>query len=190
MKLNNKYYILRHGESLSNIKEVVSSWPEMFENPLTEAGVESVRQVAQELKNKKIDVIFSSDVLRAGQTAQIVAEALKLQVTFDARLREVGFGTLNGKTRDEVISVFSDEKLRVDQKNKFGSETYEEVLGRATDFLRDIDSRYHEKTILIVSHKCPLWLLEDFVKEIPFRDDMQKRPEEKRIGKGELRQLN
>ena len=58
MKLNNKYYILRHGEAVSNVKDVISCWPEKFYNPLTPKGVAKIKKVAKELKNKKIDLIF------------------------------------------------------------------------------------------------------------------------------------
>ena len=53
MKLNNKYYILRHGEALSNVKQVCSSWPEKFKNPLTKHGQEMVMAAAEMLKEKQ-----------------------------------------------------------------------------------------------------------------------------------------
>ena len=53
MKLNNTYYILRHGEAVSNVKQVVSSWPEKFKNPLTQHGKEMVMAAAEMLKEKK-----------------------------------------------------------------------------------------------------------------------------------------
>src|SRR3989344_9509754 len=98
MELHNKYYILRHGEAQSNVQEIFSSWPETFENPLTENGVEMINNAVEILQDKNIDLIFASDVLRAKQTAQMVADALKLEVKFDARLREIGFGSMNGRS--------------------------------------------------------------------------------------------
>ncbi len=175
---------------MSNVKGVVSSWPEKFKNSLTLLGREQVKKAAQKLKTKHIDLIFASDLLRTRQTAEIVGKTLKLAPKFDKRLREVGFGTLNGKTNDLVITTFSDEQLRIDQKNQFGSELYKEVLERMTDFLKDVDSQYHGKSILVVSHQCPLWLVEDFVKGISLREDIKRNPEEKRINKGEIRELN
>ena len=103
MKLKNKYYLLRHGEAVSNVKSIVSSWPEKFKNPLTGAGRKIVRQVAKKLKDKNIDLIFASDLLRTRQTAEIVGKALKLDLTFDARLREISFGALNGRPSEELL---------------------------------------------------------------------------------------
>ena len=54
MKLNNKYYILRHGEALSNVREIASSWPETFDNPLTGLGREMVKVAAEKTENTQI----------------------------------------------------------------------------------------------------------------------------------------
>ena len=64
MELNNKYYLLRHGEAVSNAKNIASSWPEKFNNPLTKRSKEKIIEAAEELENKKIDLIFASDLLR------------------------------------------------------------------------------------------------------------------------------
>ena len=58
MKLRNKYYIMRHGEAISNVKEIASHWPEKFHNPLTKKGRSQVKGTAEAAKSKKIDLIF------------------------------------------------------------------------------------------------------------------------------------
>ncbi len=188
MKLNNKYYILRHGEAVSNVKNICSSWPETFENPLTQKGREVIMEDVEKLKGKHVDLIFASDLLRTKQTAEIVAQQLNLEVKFDKRLREVGFGVLNGKPAEELLYL-SFEKERLN-KSFQKSETYESVLKRVSNFLEDVDNKYKGKNILIVSHQCPLWILENYVKGISLLDSLQKNPEEKRITRGELRELN
>ncbi len=188
MKLNNKYYILRHGEALSNVKNIVSSWPEKFKNPLTEKGKEEIIMVAKKLKGKNMDLIFSSDLLRTKQTAEIISNALKVKPKFDKKLREVGLGDLNGKPAEELLYLSFEEKRL---KHSFQKrETYESVLKRVSAFLKEIDKKYKVKNILIISHQCPLWLLEDKVKGFSLKEGLIKNPEEKRIGKGELRELN
>ena len=189
MQLNNKYYILRHGEAISNVRNVISSWPETFENPLTEKGKEQVAGSAEKLKNKNIDLIFASDVLRAKQTAQIVAQVLKLEIIFDARLRELDAGSFNGKTLTQWREYFEREEKSIDHSVP-GGETYHQVLARIQDFLNDTDKKYTGKNMLIVSHQCPLWILEDVVKGFSLEVGLKKYPEDKRIGKGELRELN
>jgi len=70
------------------------------------------------------------------------------------------------------------------------SETYEAVLKRVYGFLKAIDKQYKGKTILLVSHQCPLWILENKVNGFSLAEGLKKTPKEKRIDKGELRKLN
>ena len=83
MKLNNKYYLLRHGEALSNVKNICSSWPETFYNPLTKVGRETIKGIAEKLKNEKVDLIFYSPVLRTKQTADILGASLHIKPKSD-----------------------------------------------------------------------------------------------------------
>src|SRR5947207_3255670 len=106
MKLNNTYYLVRHGQALSNVKNVISSWPETFENPLTEIGVEQAKEAASFLKDKNVDLIFSSDVLRVKQTAEIISKAIGVDIIFDERLREYNVGVLNGFEESKFFVEF------------------------------------------------------------------------------------
>ncbi len=202
MQLHNTYYIFRHGEAVSNVKNVVSSWPETFRNPLTKKGVDQVKESAEKLKAKSINLIFASDLLRARQTAEIVVKILnselkfdkssttfkKLKVVLDKRLREVGFGDLNGRPTEELLYLgFEKERLHHSIKN---SETYKDVLRRVSDFLKTVDKKYKGKNILIVSHQCPLWILENEVDGFSLTAGLKRNPEGKRIGRGEIRELN
>ena len=193
MKLNNKYYLLRHGEAKSNIKNIVSCWPEKFKNPLSKIGKEKIKEVADHLKNKNIDLIFASDLLRTRQTAEIVAKKFKLKIKFDKRLREINFGILNGKPAEEFVGYF-ENRLADRIKNKTpGGENYQEVTKRVFNFLKEINTKYKGKNILIVSHQAPILLLrakvehDDSLKNV---EELRKILEEKKVTKGELIELN
>lgn len=187
MKLHNKYYILRHGEAISNAKHIASSWPEKFKNPLTVNGRKQIKEAVKTLKNKGINLIFSSDLLRTRQTAEIIGRTLKIKPKFDKRLREVSFGDINGRPAEDLFYLGS-EKDRLKNGPK-KSESYENVLKRVIDFLKDIDGGYRRKNILIISHQCPLWILENKVKGFSMEEGLKRNPEEKRISKGEIRKL-
>lgn len=189
MKLNNKYYILRHGEAISNIKEIVSSWPEKFNNPLTKRGREMIKEVAGILKGKNINLIFSSDLLRTKQTAQIVGKALEIRPKFDKRLREINFGIFNSKSIFDFNEQFKKEEGRIKDSVPKG-ETYTHLLERVFGFLKDIDKKYKNKNILIISHECPLFFLEGKVKGFSLKKTINNYPFGKRIHKGEVRKLN
>lgn len=188
MTLKNTYYLLRHGEAISNVKQIVSSWPEELKNPLTIMGRKQVREAARKLKNKGISLIFSSDLLRTQQTADIVGRTLKIKPKFDKRLREISFGGLNGRPAEELLYL-SFEKDRI--KHSFQkSETYKNVLERVWDFFAEINRKYKNKNILVISHQCPLWILENRIKGLPLEEGLERVPKHKRIGRGEIRELN
>ncbi|OGZ64019.1 MAG: hypothetical protein A3A98_03605 [Candidatus Staskawiczbacteria bacterium RIFCSPLOWO2_01_FULL_40_39] len=187
MKLNNTYFLLRHGEALSNARKVYSSWPEKFKNPLTKNGKAMVAKTAKTLKenhakhSKGIDLIFASDLLRTTQTAEIVARALNVKVKFDKRLREVDFKDLNNTSQSNFF--YSDLTKKKDR------ESYQSILKRAFTFFKEVNGRYKGKHILIVSHQCPLWLLENKIKGISFKKAMEQAHTEQRISKAELREI-
>ncbi|OGZ72460.1 MAG: hypothetical protein A2908_02740 [Candidatus Staskawiczbacteria bacterium RIFCSPLOWO2_01_FULL_38_12b] len=189
MKLHNKYYILRHGEALSNVRQVISSWPETFKNPLTKHGKETIKESVEILKDKGINVIFASDLLRTKQTAQIVGKALKLEPKFDKRLRELGFGTLNGRQIASLDTTFKNEQERIKTSMPKG-ESYQDVQKRVFDFLKDTDKKYKNSHILIVSHEGPLWMLEAKVQGISLQKHLQTIPRDHRIHKGQIKELN
>ncbi len=158
MKLNNTYYILRHGEALSNVKSIVSCQPEKFKNSLTKKGVGKIKNVAKELKNKNINLIFTSPLQRTKETANIVGKTLGILPRPDKRLREIEFGTFNGKTVKEFVGYFNNNKERLKRRIPRG-ENYEDVLKRIFNFFKEINKKYKNKNILIVSHQAPLLLL-------------------------------
>ena len=192
MKLNNKYYILRHGQAMSNVKDICSSYPEKFRNPLTVYGKEQIKIAAEKLKNKNIDLIFASPMLRTKQTAEIVSKNLKLKVKTDKRLRELGFGIFNGKPVSDFVNHFGSHKTRIKNKPPKG-ENYMDVSNRVYDLFKDINSKYKNKNILIVSHQAPLLLLRAKILGYSLSGAIIKIAkifEEKKITKGELIDLN
>ena len=189
MKLNNKYYLLRHGEAVSNVKNILSSWPEQFENPLTEHGVAMVKEAAATLHGKGIEIIFCSDILRTQQTAEIIGKALGLAPIPDARLREINFGEFNGKEDPGMNLGFASEDERVAHR-RLGGESYEDVRDRVMDFLQDSEKSHEGKNILVVSHECPLWILESQVRGFTLQAYLKMIPKQERIKKAEVRTLN
>lgn len=189
MKFNNKYYILRHGEALSNVREIVSSWPEKFNNHLTKKGIETIEDSAKKLKDKNIDLIFASPLLRTKQTAEIIGKHLKVKVKLDKRLREIDFGIFSGGSIEKMWKSFKGEKERI-KKGPPKGETYLEILERMMDFLKNVDKKYKGKNILIISHEGPLFLLQGKAMGFSLEKTIKEFTPQKRIHKGEIRELN
>jgi broad specificity phosphatase PhoE len=186
MKLQNKYYIMRHGQALANLKNMLSCWPETFINHLTEAGREKVAKTSMWLKNKEIDLIFSSDLLRAKQTAEIVAKRLKVKIRFNKKLREQNGGIFNGQAGEKLTLFFGPRGIKRFTKKPPKGETYLDIEKRMLDFIKEIDKKYKGKTILIISHEMPLMLLESRMRGIKNKDFYEKRW---RIDPGQSKQL-
>ncbi len=165
-KSGNKYFLMRHGEAESNVKNIVASKIETAEKfPLTFKGRKQVLSVAKkiisQLKKNKIDFIFTSDFLRAKETAEIMAGQFdmdKSKIIYDKRLREINTGIFDGKKPKEYHDYFSslEEKF---YKNPPQGENLIELKNRVSEFLYEIDGRYSGKNILIISHEYAIWCL-------------------------------
>src|SRR3989344_3415414 len=110
---------------------------------------------------EKIDTIFSSPFLRTKQTAEIVARTINIspeQIKFDGRIAEVRFGDFENKTIDEFHKSF---KKGIEQFTEApeGGENFSEVKRRVGDFLSEIDTKFEGKTILVVTHEAPAWMI-------------------------------
>jgi isoleucyl-tRNA synthetase len=193
----NEYFVLRHAESLKNIRGISSCWPEKNPFPLTEKGKRQAKAAAKTLKNKKIDLIFSSDLLRARQTAEIVAKELGLTVKLDKRLREESVGVLNGRPIKEVGRFWDPDKKfsPIDYyKRKFevspkGGENYIGVEKRMLNFVKDMEEKYPGKNILIVSHERPITLLEKMIYGYDLEEFTGIIVNKKEIKTGEVREF-
>lgn len=163
-KSGNNYFVMRHGEAASNVRNFVNS-DVNFPRHLTKNGEEEVLSTAiklrNQLKKEKIDFIFSSDLVRTKETAEIMAESIgfeKEKIIYDARLREIKFGIFNNKHISEYINFFSSQEERF-YKTPTQGENFSEVKKRMAEFLYDVEKKYSGKTILIISHECPIWTL-------------------------------
>jgi isoleucyl-tRNA synthetase len=154
-KFNNVYFIMRHGGSKCNAEEFMCSWPEKQSSPLTREGRAQIEMVIPRAKKAGVDLIFSSDLLRTKQTAQIIARVLKLGVRLDKRLREYNFGIYNGRPAEEWVRFLNGQKDMFKKRPPRG-ETRREIRKRMLDFIKDIDKKYKNKRILIISHREPL----------------------------------
>jgi len=184
--MKNNYFLLRHGESFSNVRNIVSCFPEKLVFPLTEKGKKQIKKASKELKD--IDLFFSSDILRTVQTSEIIERKLEISPKYDKRLREYNVGELNGKSIEKLRNFFNSEEERF-IKNPPGGETYLEISKRINDFLKELEENYSDKNILVVSHQLTLTFLESVIRGIKKEEILKKYPSEKRIKKGEIRKF-
>lgn len=174
----NEYFLFRHGESLRQINKASICWPEKTPCPLTEQGKVEVFKAAQDLKKKNIDLIFSSDLLRTKQSAQIISQVTGAKIIFDKRLREWNVGIFNGKTPDISWQYLESRKNFLSVKLP-GGESLIAARKRMYNFLSQINEKYQGKNILIVSHELPLSILEGTLKGLPLAKILESRSKRK-----------
>src|SRR5581483_4405887 len=111
------------------------------DRPLSDFGRGQARQLADELATEEVEAIYSSDLARARETAEIVGERLGLTVELDPDLREKDWGTWEGLTALERDRV------------EFVGESTEEHQERILRALRRISERHPgERRVLVVTH--------------------------------------
>ncbi|MBI3420855.1 MAG: class I tRNA ligase family protein [Candidatus Sungbacteria bacterium] len=153
----NQYLVMRHGEALSNTKNVTAV--RSGDYPLTLKGRVQAERAAKQLKREHIDVIVSSPVMRAKETAQIVGHALGIKtIAYDVRLEEVRTGVFEGGPLETYRAFFAKPADRFTRKPE-GGENWNELRARMLDAVADLEKKYVGKKILLVSHEAPLWML-------------------------------
>ncbi|OGI57115.1 hypothetical protein A3B85_03225 [Candidatus Nomurabacteria bacterium RIFCSPHIGHO2_02_FULL_37_13] len=161
-KSGNEYFVLRHGEAENIILNITTSNKSEYDKyHLTEKGKKEVLASAGNLKNKKIDLIISSPLIRTKETAEIIAEAIgfsKSDVIYDERLREVDTGDFRDRKNTEYHSFFFSLEEKFTKRPPNG-ENLTELRRRIMEFLYETEKKYQEKKILIVSHEYAVWMM-------------------------------
>ena len=175
-------YLVRHGKTYFNTTDQVQGWSD---TPLTEVGIEGAEKSGKGLADTKFDFVFSSDLGRARTTAKLILAENNNdipEITEDGRLREVFYGSYEGKTNFEIMKpLFEDKNIEVTEEtwgdkwddlkavatdewmiNQYHkndptheAETYEQVSSRTKKAITDILNEVennHGGNVLIVTH--------------------------------------
>lgn len=117
--------------------------------PLNELGREQALMVGQRLlQEENWDLIVSSDLIRAAETASIIGSLLNIPLTYDKRIREIDCGLIEGTTEEERIMKWGSNW----RKLNLGMEKFEDVSNRGIGFVEELTRTYNGKRVLIISH--------------------------------------
>jgi broad specificity phosphatase PhoE len=148
-----RLYLVRHGQSGGNVE---GRFGGHSPTPLSALGRKQAEHTAQALAKERIKAIYSSDLLRAVQTAEPLAKLLNLKVNATDVFRERHVGVLEGLTFDEARKEFPDDYYAlVNRKLNHiitKGESYSQLLDRATDVLHEIIERHRGERVAIFSH--------------------------------------
>lgn len=149
--------VARHGESEKNIGDYIDSSLDTFD--LTPDGVKQAKETARELKGV-VDVIYSSPVLRARRTAEIIAETLGLEVILSDKIGEIKSGEWDGKkitdsdiqeSRKKYASL--EPEVRYATPHGSTGESWKEFDRRLNSLLDEVIVSHKGKCVLLVGHR-------------------------------------
>jgi probable phosphoglycerate mutase len=139
--------LARHGETDWNRER---RWQGHSDRPLNDTGRDQARALAAELSGEPVSAVYSSDLLRAYETARVVAEQFGLDVVTVSGLRERRFGSWEGLEDVEVERRFPGVRSPPD------GETREDMARRVLESLEVIATSHPGRTVLVVSHGGPI----------------------------------
>jgi len=150
-----KIYLIRHGETTGDIEDRFGG---DYDDHLTEKGIAQAEELAEKLKDKKIQIIFHSPRVRATQTAKIVNKVLNVNLEVVENIRERNnYGVLTGMVKSVAKEKYPEEfsKLAKTYHNVTGSEDYDSFKERIMTIFTEIISKDYQ-TIAIISHGGPI----------------------------------
>ncbi len=149
----NTFYIVRHGQTNWNI---LGRTQGHGNSDLTKKGLEQAKELADAIVDYPIDYIYSSDLGRAVQTAQIIANKLNLDVKKTSTLREMGFGIWEGLLIEEIkrdhLDTYNTWRNKPHLVNIEGGENLHIIKERTDKFIKELNKKYDNKHIVLVSH--------------------------------------
>jgi alpha-ribazole phosphatase len=162
-------YLIRHGETDWNIE---GRWQGQADVPLNARGLQQAAQTAAALTGIGFSAIYSSDLARARQTAEALAHATGVAISFDPRLREIHQGEWQGQLVTDIRARYAQAyQLRLDDPLAFaapGGETARQVQQRVVQATDDILRQHPCQHVAIVSHGFALAVIWVYYQGLPF----------------------
>ena len=166
-------YIMRHGLTDWNVRRKLQGRTDI---PLNEEGRRMAERAAEEYRDVPLDLCFSSPLIRARETAEIVLRGREIPILTDDRLKEMSFGEYEGTENsfsepDCPVNVIF-QKPEAYTASVGGAETFEELFARTGSFLREARELSEKQglNILIVGHGAMNLSIISQVRKLPITD--------------------
>lgn len=150
-----KLYFVRHGESEANVIREISN--RGWKHPLTEKGRQQAQTLAAALKEAGTVKIYTSPLMRAVQTAQILAETLRLDYAITPALREYDCGVIEGRGDPEAWELH--RRVREDwilrglfHERIAEGESFYEIRDRFLPFIEGLLAGAEDGSLVLVGH--------------------------------------
>ena len=157
-----KIYLIRHGRQNSRLCNVNVD--------LCEEGYRQAALLGERLFREKIQAVYSSDLLRAVETAQAANLYWNVEHIIRPQLREISFGDMEGMSDEEIavaFQEFKEQQSRMEEDIPYpGGECAEDVIRRAEPVLREIVNSGYER-VAVVTHGGVIRSLAAGILEMP-----------------------
>ena len=164
-------WLVRHGQTDWNLNGIYQGQSDI---PLNVTGESQARELAATLVDTRFDAIYSSDLIRARRTAEIIAEALNLPIATDPRLREINQGVWEGQSiqavRERYNPDFSRNPKYITTPRADGAESLADVIIRMVAAANDFNQAHHGGRLILCTHGLSAAALYCVVKGIPLVD--------------------
>ncbi|MDC3417919.1 histidine phosphatase family protein [Aquibacillus salsiterrae] len=141
--------LIRHGETDWNLNEKLQGKTDI---PLNETGRQQARECRDYFKDTEWDVLVTSPLRRAKETAEIINEGVHVPLVEMEQLKEWSFGKAEGTTKEERDRLYPDKRYP-------GAETKGQVLERVMEGMKQIVDQYSNKKVLVVAHGAVISLI-------------------------------
>jgi len=163
-----KIYLTRHGQTQNNLENRYTGWQDI---PLNPHGFDQAQDSAQSIKAKNIDLIISTPLLRARQTAQEFRDILKCPIIVAEQLKERSCGVFTGKTKSDVKEEYAvSYKDYIKGFTPLEGESIDDVKTRVYTCMQKIISQHKNETILIVAHSFVTKIINAFLMNLNDED--------------------
>lgn len=152
-----------HSTSLDNERGIATGW---LEGALSAVGREQATRLGERRRNDGLAVVFTSDLHRAVETAEIAFADAAIPIVRDRRLRECNYGEQNGMPRAQLDA---ERGRRLDEPFP-GGESWREAVARVAGFLDELRVSRDGERVLIIGHVATRWALDHVVLGIPLEE--------------------
>lgn len=163
-----KLYLVRHGETEKNKYGLVQG---QTEADLSLKGIEEAKKLQELINSLNIDVVISSPLRRAIDTARIITDN-KYPINIDDRIIERNWGMCEGVSIENVDTIKCWNFYINTDDNKI--EKLQDFMKRLSEFLEDIRIKYNKKNVLVVTHSAVLRGMHYLINGIPDDGDLSK----------------
>jgi broad specificity phosphatase PhoE len=151
-----------HSISVDNERGIATGW---LPGELSEEGRRLAGALGERRRDDGIACVFTSDLGRAVETAEIAFAGSRIEIRQDERLRECNYGELNGAPVEEL-----DPRRRFVDEPFPGGESYRDCVDKMSAFLDDVAAEFEGRRVLVIAHSAQRWALRHLVEGVPLEE--------------------